>query len=206
MSSFDWLIAKALDLGAVEARVVGAGEVVVEERVTLKCRFGCPDYGRAYSCPPHAPGVEEFRRALGEYEQVLLVAFPTPAALDGAGTGLQRARHDPESDPAEKARVDRFYADWEKSKASAFAAILELEREAFNAGYPFALALRPGRCTVCGCGENCVARGDCRERTRLRFSPEAVGVNLVATCRAANMKLVFPFVNNPCHISMVLLG
>ena len=206
MCNFDWLIDKALGLGAVQARVIGAGAVVVEQRVTFKCRFGCPDYGRSYSCPPHSPSVEEFRRALGEYAQVLVVAFPTSAALDGAGTGLQRTRHDPLADQAAKAQVERFYGDWETSKVAAFEATLELEREAFNAGNPLALALRPGRCSLCDVCTNCVERGECRERTRLRFSPEAVGVNLIATCRAAHMDLVFPFVDNPCHITMVLLG
>ncbi|MHB1416436.1 MAG: DUF2284 domain-containing protein, partial [Chloroflexota bacterium] len=92
---------------------------------------------------------------------------------------------------------------WDKSKASAFEAILQLEKEAFESGEPLALALRPSRCTLC---EKCDMDGPCRHATRLRFPPEAVGINLATSCRRAGMRLVFPFEKNPSHIGMVLLG
>ncbi|MHB1007303.1 MAG: DUF2284 domain-containing protein [Chloroflexota bacterium] len=204
MEAYADLIAKATGLGAIQAVVVPATDLVVEQRVTLKCRFGCPNYGRSHSCPPRVPSVAEFHEVLGEYRQALVVAFPSQATLVGEeGRSLQRVRHDAKATADEKAKVDAFFADWEQSKAAAFDAMLTLERTAFNAGQPLALALRPSRCTLCA---ECNVDGPCKHPTRLRFSPEAVGVNLAATCERAGMNLVFPFDKSPSHIGILLLG
>ncbi len=205
MEQYGYLVDKALSLGAIQAKVLPAQQLVVERRVTLKCRFGCPDYGRSYSCPPHAPTVEAFRETLREYGHALLVAFPSAATLaEAEGRSLQRTRYG-DGDAEARERVAGFYRQFEESKAAAFAALLELESEAFNRGEPLALALRPGRCTLC---PTCEAEADrpCQHPTRLRFSPEAAGVNLAETCRRAAMDLVFPFVRKPSHIGIVLLG
>jgi predicted metal-binding protein len=242
---YDALAAQALALGAVQAKVVPVGDLVVENRVTLKCRFGCPHYGRSHSCPPFVPTVDEFRAALGEYSYALLVAFPSDAYLPGgeslglmrrrrpegkraqlapirelkaaedgaagggtraADEGLERTSGSAES-AAERAgspeRDDAFWRGWDASKQKAFQALLELERAAFAADEPLALALRPSRCTLC---DDCDPNEPCRHPTRLRFSPESVGVNLAATCRQARMDLVFPFKDTPSHIGIVLLG
>lgn len=58
---FDFLRTLALNLGATEARVIPAEEIVVENRVVLKCRVGCDDYGKKLTCPPFTPKVDEFR-------------------------------------------------------------------------------------------------------------------------------------------------
>ncbi len=205
VEDYGYLVERAGALGAIEARLLPAKAVVVERRVTLKCRFGCPDYGRSYSCPPHAPTVEAFREALREYRAALVVAFPSAATLTGAESrSLQRTRY---GDGAAEARerVEDFYGRFEESKAAAFAALLELEREAFARGDALALALRPGRCTLCPTCEAEAGR-PCRHPTRLRFSPEAAGVNLAATCRRAAMDLIFPFDKRPSHVGIVLLG
>lgn len=204
MPPYSALVDQALALGAVQAKVVPSEDLVVEQRVTFKCRFGCPDFGRRHSCPPKAPSVSEFRQALREYSYALLVAFPTAASLEGEESrGLQRLRHDAAAPAESKAKVESFFAEWERSKAAAFTALLELEKAAFNAGDPLALALRPGKCSLC---ETCEVDKPCKHPTRLRFSPEAVGVNLAATCQRVNMNLVFPFAANPSHIGIVLLG
>ncbi|MHB1134176.1 MAG: DUF2284 domain-containing protein [Chloroflexota bacterium] len=237
---YDDLAARALALGAVEARVVAASDLVVENRVTLKCRFGCPHYGRSHSCPPFVPTVDEFRAALREYTYALIAAFPSGANLSGgeslgllrrrrpasrAGTpatledaaaveapdaGLPRnidsgasSERPDDADKGSGGRDAAFWRDWDASKQTAFKAMLELERAAFAADEPLALALRPSRCTLCA---NCDTNEPCRHPTRLRFSPEAVGINLSATCRQAGMRLVFPFQESPSHIGIVLLG
>ncbi|MCL5108406.1 MAG: DUF2284 domain-containing protein [Chloroflexi bacterium] len=204
MNRYQELVDKALSLGAIQAKVLPAGELVVEHRVPLKCRFGCPHYGHSHSCPPRVPTVDEFLAALAEYRYALLVAFPSRATLAAGGeAGVLRLRHDPQTPAGAKEATEAFFRDWEASKQEAFTAILELERSAFAAGEPLALALRPSRCTLCA---ECNVAGPCQHPTRLRFSPEAVGVNLAETCLRAGMDLVFPFQENPSHIGIVLLG
>ena len=51
----------AIRLGAVDAKVIRADQVVVRNWVRWKCRFGCNSYGKFLMCPPYAPTPEETR-------------------------------------------------------------------------------------------------------------------------------------------------
>jgi len=73
----------AVRLGAVDAKVIRSGWIVVREWVRWKCRFGCNSYGRSLMCPPYTPNPEETQALLKEYEHALLFRFkpPTPKSL-----------------------------------------------------------------------------------------------------------------------------
>jgi predicted metal-binding protein len=68
----------AVSLGAEDARVIEAKEVVVGNWVRLKCQYGCDGYGRSLACPPFSPTPEEFSRVLGEYRHAILVRIEPP--------------------------------------------------------------------------------------------------------------------------------
>jgi len=55
ITQFDFLKDLALELGASAAKVIPANEIIVENRVVLKCRVGCKHYGKTLICPPHSP-------------------------------------------------------------------------------------------------------------------------------------------------------
>lgn len=63
----------ALELGAVDARLVDPQLVVVDERVVWKCRYGCPGYGYFPVCPPATIPPDEFSRNVKKYRWGLLV-------------------------------------------------------------------------------------------------------------------------------------
>ncbi len=67
------ILAAAKRLGAIEAKIVPASSVVVAHWVRLKCRYGCPDYGKWRTCPPYTPDADEMKRVLSEYRKVLLM-------------------------------------------------------------------------------------------------------------------------------------
>ena len=71
-TNFEFLRDLALELGATAAKVIPANEIVVENRVALKCRVGCKEYGKTLMCPPYAPSVDEFKKTLSEYSYVLV--------------------------------------------------------------------------------------------------------------------------------------
>ena len=73
MISDEELITKAKELGALDAKVISPSQVVVAHWVQLKCRFGCPDYGKWKTCPPFTPGPEEMKRILSEYHRALII-------------------------------------------------------------------------------------------------------------------------------------
>jgi len=78
-NKFNFLKDQALELGATEAKVIPANEIVVENRVVLKCKIGCNNFGKTLMCPPYAPSVEDFRKTLREYSYALVLKFKSQA-------------------------------------------------------------------------------------------------------------------------------
>ena len=65
--------AGAIELGATDAKVIRAEDIVVDERVRGKCRYPtCPSYNTNMNCPPHTMGLDEFRTLLGKYRYGIL--------------------------------------------------------------------------------------------------------------------------------------
>jgi predicted metal-binding protein len=62
----------AISMGAVDAKIIKADQVVVKNWVRWKCHFGCDSYGKSLMCPPYVPTLEETRNLLKEYEYALL--------------------------------------------------------------------------------------------------------------------------------------
>ena len=62
----------AVQLGAVDAKVIRADQIVVSHGARWKCRFGCSQYGKNLMCPPYTSTLEETRTLLQEYEHALL--------------------------------------------------------------------------------------------------------------------------------------
>lgn len=68
----------AVQLGAEDAKLMKAEQVVVKNWTHWKCRYGCPSYGKRLMCPPYTPSPEETRALLDEYEQALLFRYKPP--------------------------------------------------------------------------------------------------------------------------------
>lgn len=52
--------------------------ITIEPWVKAKCSYGCSQYGKKWSCPPHSMGSNEFKELLGCYSSALLVAGQPP--------------------------------------------------------------------------------------------------------------------------------
>jgi len=66
----------AVSMGAVNAKVIDAKKVIVEDWVRLKCQYGCGNYGKALTCPPYSPTPGQMRRALKGYSRAILMRLP----------------------------------------------------------------------------------------------------------------------------------
>jgi len=197
------LIDKAHELGADRAAPLPATSVVVDERVRLKCRIPrCSSYGRNLMCPPHVPGPEETRAALARYADVLIVQrdiavtqVQVDAALDGKTYAESRALG------AEDVGCDNEIT----AAQNAFAKLMSaLEREAFRLGYRFAAAYAGGDCVLCEVCEG-IEDGVCRHPFEARPSAEAVGVDVIATARAAGLDIEMPAVDRASWTGMLLI-
>ncbi len=144
----------AQELG-LETRRLSAIDAKVEDWIRLKCQYGCPNYGRRFTCPPHSPTPATMRTILEAYSTAFLLRYDAPAQPREADMAVRK-------DGMELA-IDAF---------------LRLERYAFLNGYPmafvFGLNYCPG-CHVCAVEEGV---GACRNPQMARPSLEACGINV----------------------------
>ncbi|WP_153305933.1 DUF2284 domain-containing protein [Desulfogranum mediterraneum] len=152
---------EALKLGAAAAVVVSPSELKIEARFAEMCRTpGCPSYGLAPGCPPHAPKPEVFKAGLAAYQAVLVFRLDVEAAgLQGEGR-LEETR-----------------------KSHQLAA--QLERRAAVLGFSRLKAVAAGSCKELFCPQDpvCVVleQGvDCRFPGQARASLSALGVDVRA--------------------------
>ncbi|MDD5476065.1 MAG: DUF2284 domain-containing protein [Syntrophales bacterium] len=157
---------------ASAVRLIDIADIVVDERVRLKCRIPlCDSYGRNLMCPPFVPSVEFFRDALSRYEAAFLIQVRAPLP-EVAG----------KDDRAE------IYAPAKKLHELVNLA----EKWAFERKFRFAAGLIGGCCRLC---EECVAVNGgnrCRNPFKARPSMEAMGIDVVETAIKAGLSTSFP--------------
>jgi predicted metal-binding protein len=204
LERFEFLRKKALKMGAVDAKIITTDKIVVEDRIVLKCRVGCVNYGKTLACPPHTPTAEEFRKIVSEYSYALFMKFESQAKADPElAKRLSKSETDTSIPKDIKDRMRAFWAAWKEDKLKMLSAVLDLEKAAMSKGYPLAIGLVSGYCQLC---EKCTLdRASCVYPTRARYSEEAVGVNVQATAKNAGIKVMFPFEKNPVSFALLLI-
>ncbi|MCD4703372.1 MAG: DUF2284 domain-containing protein [Methanosarcinaceae archaeon] len=173
-SQLEKLVTLALQHGATMAIIIQASDIVVDERVRLKCMVPrCNHYGDLV-CPPNTLELDEFRKILSRYSFGVMLATeykypPKPASLQESDEAM--------SDIGKKAK--------ELSEI-----LLKLEGEALNMGYRFVAGLTGGECMFC---EKCVGTGGkCKHPFNARPSMEAMGIDVIATLENVGKNLEFP--------------
>lgn len=201
---FDFLRKRALELGAKDAKIISASKVVVEDRVVLKCKVGCNNYGKTLACPPYTPTAEEFRKIVGEYNYALFMKFASKAEADlDLQKSLSKANTDPSLSNNEKEKAIKFWANWKEDKKNMLTTVVTLEKEAMRKGYSLAISFISGHCQLC---EKCnLETRICAHPELARYSEDAVGVNVRKTAKNAGIEYVFPFPKNPESFALLLI-
>lgn len=80
-------LARARELGALDAKVIDPRTVATAAWVRMKCRYGCGGYNQSYCCPPRTPTPPETRQVLDCYSRAVLIhcnedAEPTRIVAD----------------------------------------------------------------------------------------------------------------------------
>ncbi len=163
LRKFEDLIGTASGMG-LKAYLLDAGDVPVENRVALKCAYGCKGYGCRLSCPPYIMSIDDFKKVIKEYSSALLLV-----------------------DEHDTSQVPEITKAWEEIRKDSFHKMLDFEHQAFREGFTFAHLLRPGSCNECDvCNlEKCI------KPEMRRFAPEAVGINLQKAMEKAGIILEF---------------
>jgi len=151
----------AVQLGATDAKVVSSNQIIVDERVVLKCRVPkCFGYGTGVNCPPYCLKPEEMRNLVKMYSYGVVLKLEVPPSV------IVR----------DKATITERVEAYKK----VFNLVNSIESEAFYNGYYLATGFAAGSCksTFCYKVECTVLKGEkCRLNLRVRPSMEAVGVD-----------------------------
>ncbi len=190
-------------MGAAEAKIIPASQIVVEDRVVLKCRVGCNNYGKTLACPPYTPTPAEFRKIVNEYSYALFIRFTSKAHVDSDLHKLLSIMDLSTLDKDARAKVDAFWASWKQDKTDILSSVVTLEKEAMRANYPLAIGFVSGACQLC---EKCNTETRiCSHPDKARMSEDAVGVNVKATAQNAGIEFGFVYPKNPDSFALLLI-
>ncbi|MCR4430893.1 MAG: DUF2284 domain-containing protein [Tepidanaerobacteraceae bacterium] len=161
------LLGFALNIeGMSGAKLMHAKNVVVDDRVRFQCaQSGCRNYGKNLKCPPNTPSVDEFRKVLSSYFLALVVQMKAEV-------------HD----------VKKWEPETDELALKLHDAVYKIEKKAFSLGFPFAAGLIGGPCKLC---KECPKTLVCVKPEKARPSMEALGIDVIATCRNAGLEIVF---------------
>ncbi len=85
------MVKKALELGATDARLIDANQIVFDPRAYFKCRFGCNRWGKFWTCPPHlALSADEFMQAFARYGKALIIKTTDPRSGQEVALALEK--------------------------------------------------------------------------------------------------------------------
>ncbi len=177
---FSFLLTAARELGADGVAIIEAGQVVVDERVRLKCAVPrCHGYGRYLNCPPNTLSVAEFREVLARYSSAMIVQVESShSSLDLDDEGLAG------KDLA--ALEEEMHGDQTRLLGRILGG---LEAAALKAEYYYATGFTGGLCSLC---PDCVgiAGGEpCRHPFEARPAMEGVGIDVFRTAANAGLPI-----------------
>ena len=179
---------KALELGAAGAEIIRAEQLVVDERVRLKCLIPrCLRAGETPNCPPNAPDLDLVRKAFARYSWGLLLKTHVEPISDFIPGSSK-----------DKSGTDRSLLFHQKTADIVY----EIERLAYKHGYSLAMGLGGGSCKDYLChGLVCQFKdsGRCRFPLRARPAMEALGIDVVDIIGQAGWN-AYPLMDNPVEI------
>jgi predicted metal-binding protein len=201
---FQFLVKLAFEKGAADAKIIPANKVVVEDRVVLKCKIGCSNYGKTLACPPYTPSAEEFRKIVSEYSYAIFMKFRSNATADAETLkNLSAAEGDTLVPKEVKEKAAKFWADWKADKKKMLQSVVDLEKAAMKEGYSLAVSFVSGTCQLCD---------KCNTQTRIcahpelaRWSEDAIGVNVRKTAAKAGIKFAWPIDKSPESFALLLI-
>jgi predicted metal-binding protein len=201
---FQFLAELALAKGAADAKIIAASQVVVEDRVVLKCKVGCTHYGKTLACPPYTPTAEEFRKIVAEYRFAMFMKFTSNAKAEPEVLAkLSVAETDPSVSAEIKEKAAKFWQDWKDDKVKMLQSVVDLEKAAMGKGYSLAIGFVSGHCMLC---EKCNTQTRvCVHPELARMSEDAVGVNVKKTAANAGITVTFPFAKKPESFALLLI-
>ena len=195
----------AKKLGATNAIPMNAEDVVVDERVRLKCLVPpCDDYGLNLMCPPYVMSVQEFRGVLSKYMWAVLIQIEALIPVNMKNEIAQA------SGVATLYESEKFVNIYKKVFGSVrlklHHIVNKVEAKANMLGHRFAAGFKAGPCGLC---PECVVKNSgkiCRYPYQSRPSMEAVGIDVFKTAENAGFPFDFPVKEKAVWNGLVLVN
>jgi predicted metal-binding protein len=192
MTDLETFREKALELGAAAAEIIRASQIVVDERVRLKCTVPrCLRAGETPNCPPYAPELDVVRKAFAKFSWGILL----------------KTHLEPMENYTPKSGQEQNLLFHKKSGGIVY----EVERLAYKQGYYLAMGMGGGSCKDYLCrGLICqfLDSGRCRFPLRARPAMEAMGIDVVDLISKVGWE-AYPLLDDPgqipCAISVGLV-
>jgi predicted metal-binding protein len=174
-------VAAAKDLGATDTKIVDTEDIIVDKRVRLKCAIPiCADYGRHLLCPPNVISVDEFSGIVRLYRKAIILQIE--ADVDSS----DKSKRYLDRDVCRSLERSTGAVRWERKLHKL---VNQMEAIAFKQGFYLAAGLIGGNCHLC---RECIAPQSgklCRHPFEARPSMEAMGIDVVKTCKRAGLSL-----------------
>jgi len=176
----DKIISTLKDKGASAVKLIPMANIVVDDRVRLKCQVPlCDSYNKNLTCPPNVPSVDEFRKTLALFSRAILVQT---------------------SSPLKEIPEDAF------ASARKLHELINLgENEAFKTGFRFATGLIGSCCRLCDECVGVTGSQVCRYPFKARPSMSAMGIDVIATTEKAGLPVAFPVTDTVTWTGIILL-
>jgi predicted metal-binding protein len=175
------LVAAAKDLGATDTKIVDTEDIIVDKRVRLKCAIPiCADYGRHLLCPPNVISVDEFSGIVRLYRKAIILQIE--ADVDSS----DKSKRHLDRNVCRNLERSTSAVKWERKLHKL---VNQMEAIAFKQGFYLAAGLIGGNCHLC---RECIAPQSgklCRHPFEARPSMEAMGIDVVKTCKRAGLSL-----------------
>lgn len=159
---------------------IDVGDIEPKHSIRLKCQVPlCEYYDVCKVCPPHIPGVDEFKEALLSYSKAFLVVYREKIE-----------------------NLDTYKTDF-TAELKLAEIVSAIELSAFSKGYCQALGLCVGGCKLC---TKCTPPGQpCRHPYKARSSPEGFGIDITSLARNAGVPIEWPPVEYVSFLGLVLI-
>ena len=185
------LCQRAQQLGALEAISIDAGDIVLDERVQLKCLVPlCANYGVNLTCPPNSLSFSDFKRILSRYHSAMLIKVNNHSSSKPDGNSLTEVWRGDRRDMPESGVTD-YIRLLRQGQEKLYTIIEQIESLCLKEGYHFTAGLSAGGCSLC---DQCVGVSSglpCRHPFKARPSMEGLGIDVMATAANAGMQLAF---------------
>lgn len=156
----------ALELGASDSRVIKTDQIIIDERVRMKCLYPkCGAYGTNANCPPYAPDLDTMRKVVKRFKYAVFFRVKVPSKDLVGSQALELRTNQP-------------------SQRKVYEIVSKIESTAFYEGHYLAIGLGAGPCKELWCPVvECSALNlgvGCRFPLKATGSMEGVGMDVFA--------------------------